>query len=373
MSRLEPAPCATCQPVLRTGSDQLVLFTEGDELYEAMLASIAGARKTVCLETYIFAADEVGWRFAEALAERAGRGVQVRLHLDAVGCLFRWSRPLEEHLRMHGVRLRWFHRWRWRSPLRYNRRNHRKLLVVDDDEAYVGGFNIHRENSRALVGDERWRDTHVHMRGGLARRGHEVFDTTWRGDHGCPAPARQRAVSTLVPNHSSACRRALRCLLDAAFSDARGTLYVTTPYFAPDRRTQRALTAAARRGADVRVLVPHRSDVRMARWAAPAAYADLLRHGVRVHAYLPRVLHAKTAVIDGNWGTVGTANFDYRSFFLNQELNLVSRDRDLCRRLQEQFYEDLSHARALSPEGMTAKPLARQASALAAWMARRWL
>ncbi len=324
MSRFEPAPCATCEPILKTGSDQLALFTEGDALYEAMLESIARACTMVCL-------------------------------------------------RAHGIRVLWFHRWRWWSPLRYNRRNHRKLLVVDERDAYVGGFNIHRENSRALVGDERWRDTHVRMRGSLAKRGREVFEATWRGDHGCPPPARRHAVSTLVPNHSAACRRALRCVLDAAFTDARDTLCVTTPYFAPDRRTQRALMAAARRGVDVRVRVPHRSDVRVARWAAPAAYAGLLRHGVRVHEYPPRVLHAKTVVIDGTWGTVGTANFDYRSFFVNQELNLVSRERGLCRRLQEQFHEDLLHARALSPARMTAKPLARQASALVGWMARRWL
>ena len=124
------------------------LFTEGDALYEAMLAAIDNATVVVRMESYIFASDENGWRFAEALARSAAAGVDVRAHLDAAGAWGSTSSSLQRFLRSHGVHLRWFHRWSWREPLRYNRRSHRKLLVVDDRVAYVGGFNIHRESSR---------------------------------------------------------------------------------------------------------------------------------------------------------------------------------------------------------------------------------
>lgn len=125
--------------------DGIRLFTEGDTLYAAMLASIRGARHAVRMESYIFASDEIGWQFAEALAERAAAGIDVRLHLDAAGAWHSSSLALQRHLRDRGVRVRWFHRWHWRQPLRYNRRNHRKLLVVDEHTAYVGGCWSHRK------------------------------------------------------------------------------------------------------------------------------------------------------------------------------------------------------------------------------------
>lgn len=144
-----------CAPLLWPGDQPFQLFTEGDELYAAMLAAIAGAEREVTLESYIFADDEVGRRFAEALAERARAGVRVQVHLDAAGSLFWVSRRLERFLRTGGVALRWFHRWNWRQPLRYNQRNHRKLLVVDRHRAFLGGFNIHRESSRIHYGERR--------------------------------------------------------------------------------------------------------------------------------------------------------------------------------------------------------------------------
>ena len=323
------------------------VFTEGDALYEAMIESMGNATSTLHMESYIFASDEIGWKFAEALAERAVAGVDVRLHLDSAGAWGSTSSLLEQYLRNQGVRLRWFHRWSWREPLRYNRRNHRKLLVVDGRVAYVGGFNIHRESSRQFFGEPRWRDTHAQVSGSLADDAAELFDAFWRGHRRWTPVQRGIHELQLVPNHTRACRHRIRCLYADAFESAGERVYITTPYFVPDFSTLRHLMACARRGVDVRVLVPSKSDVPITRWAAHAFYASLMFAGVRIYEYLPRMLHAKTVVVDRHWATLGSANLDYRSFFLNYELLLALTAPDECELLARQFCADASESRLI--------------------------
>lgn len=363
----------SCAPVLVEGADVFDLFTEGDALYGAMLASIAGARSTIRLESYIFADDEIGREFSRALEARAKAGVDVRVHFDAAGSLFRGSRRLKSRMREGGVQVRRFHRWSWREPLRYNRRNHRKLLVVDGAQAYLGGFNIHRESSAAVFGEKRWRDTHVRVRGPLAEQAAGLFDAFWRGDRRWLPAEQVPASSVLLPNHTRTCRHRLRCVFDQMFGAATNRVDLTTPYFVPDHRTQRRLIEAAHRGVEVRLLVPAKSDVPLARWAARASYVALLHAGVRIFEYRPRMLHAKTAVVDGSWATIGTANLDYRSFFLNYELNLVSRNLDLCKRLQAQFREDLAQSREVTAVSWPQRPSTERLLEAVGWMARRWL
>ncbi len=362
-----------CVPELVPGGENFELFTEGDPLYRSMLASIAAAHERIDLENYIFAADEVGWRFAEALASRASRGVAVRLHLDAVGCMFVRSRRIENYLRQHRVQLRWFHRWSWRQPWRYSRRNHRKLLVVDCREAYLGGFNIHRESSRELSGPAAWRDSHVRFYGSLALQAGELFDAFWNGDHEFVPRGAGPQSSILIPNQSHACRRRLRCLYRDIITGAADSIELTTPYFVPDSRMQHALMSAARRGVNVQVLVPRKIDVRVVGWAARAAYANLLNAGVRIYEYLPRMLHAKTMVVDGNWATLGTANVDYRSFFLNYEVNLITRDPALCESLRNQFAIDLGEAEEVVTDRWSKRRWSAHLSEAIGWWARRWL
>lgn len=349
------------------------LFTEGDLLYEAMLASIENATAVVRIESYIFASDEIGWRFAEALARSAAAGVDVRVHLDAAGAWGSTSSSLQRYLRDQGVHLRWFHRWSWRDPLRYNRRSHRKLLVVDDRVAYVGGFNIHRESSRQCYGESRWRDTHAEVSGPLVGDAARLFDAFWRG-HRRWAPV-QRGVHELqlVSNHTRVCRHRIRCLYAEAFESASERVYLTTPYFIPDLFTLRQLMACARRGVDVRLLVPAKSDVPITRWAAHSLYASLMSADVRIYEYLPRMLHAKTVVVDRHWATLGSANLDYRSFFLNFELLLAMTAPDDCELLSRQFFEDVSTSRLIlgdswSGRSWTNLPLEAIGRAL-----RRWL
>ena len=162
-----------------------------------------------------------------------------------------------------------------------------------------------------------------------------------------PAQHGGRATS-LVSNHTRTCRHQIRCLYSEAFASARERIYLTTPYFVPDLLTQQRLMNAARRGIDVRLLVPSRSDVPITRWAAHAFYGELMAAGVRIYEYLPRMLHAKTVVIDGRQcATLGTANLDYRSFFLNYELILVMKGTRQCALLEQHFLEDLSESQQI--------------------------
>ena len=372
-SRCGTHPGAECVPWPTGGTDDYTLFTEGDDLYDAMVASIGAARQSVDVETYIYADDEVGWRIGEALAAQARAGLRVRLMVDAAGSMFSFSRGLERYLRQQGVAVRRFRRWSWRQPSRFNRRNHRKLLVVDGREAYVGGFNIHSESSRSAFGPGRWRDTHVRLRGALAERASALSEAFWVGERGGAAPSNGRSGDALVPNHSRICRHQVHCLYARLLQSAERRLFVTTPYFVPDRRTQNELVQAARRGVDVRLLLPGKSDVPIARWAARAAYRTLLTAGIRVFEYQPRVLHAKTAVVDGVVATVGTANLDYRSLFVNYELNLFSANQSLCTALEEQFYTDLGDAVEVTDAGWSRRPWGGMIAELVGRTARRWL
>ncbi len=350
-----------------------MLYTEGDLLFDAMLSRIREAKKFVWMETYIFADDEVGLLFAQALSERARAGVQVRLLVDALGSLFQFYRTLGPMLEASGVEVHHFHRWYWREPLRYNRRDHRKLLVVDAETAFLGGFNIHRQSSQRYFGAARWRDTHASFQGALAGQADELFDAFWRGDREHMPKEDKQANSTLVPNQSRLCRRRLACLYADFLGNAKQQVCLTTPYFVPDHHTQKALLAAVKRGVEVRLLVPRSSDVRLARWAANAVYAHLLDAGVKIYEYLPRMLHAKVAIVDGKWATLGTANLDYRSLFQNYELNLVSRDPDLCRLLQAQFEADLTLATVVCARRWRQRRWLPRLAELLGWSVRRWL
>lgn len=364
---------AVCEPLLWPGDIDFRLFTEGDDLYAAMLAAIVGARQEIFLESYIFAPDEVGWRFAERLVERARTGVLVRVHLDAAGSFFRGSEQLGAFLRDGGVELRWFHHWQWSRPLRYNQRNHRKLLVVDAEQTFLGGFNIHRESSRIHFGKQRWRDTHVAVTGPLAEQARTAFRALWRDHDWSPDVTQGPSSAVIIPNRSSRCRHQLRCIFSMMFASARERIDVTTPYFVPDEWTQRALVRAASRGVAVRLLVPYRSDIAPIRWIARRIFTRIQCQGVRVFGYQPRLLHAKTITVDGDWTSIGTANLDYRSLFVNHELNLCARNSALATSLEAQFEADLVSSEEFAVADWPRGSVGSRLMAPAAWAARRWL
>jgi cardiolipin synthase A/B len=348
----------------------LEVYIEGDDLYDTMLAAIGSARDSVRLESYIFHDDEAGAPFVAALLAAAARGVRTTLRIDHAGSLLGMSSDSIDALQRGGVAFAWSRRWTWRRPLRVNRRNHRKLLVIDEATAFLGGFNIHRDSSRRVVGDERWRDTHVRFGGALAAEAARCWD--------CHASRRRWSPTVdgalyLLTNRARGRGAHLRRELRERFGAARERIWVTTPYFVPDRRTQSQLVAAARRGVDVRLLAPGKSDVPVVRWAAHAAYARLLRAGVRIWEYQPRVLHAKTLLADRDWATVGTANLDYRSLFVNDEINLVATDGSLNAQLAGQFERDLAESRQITAGAWERRPALSLVAESIGWWARRWL
>jgi cardiolipin synthase len=338
-----------------------------------MLDAIADARRSIKLESYIFADDEIGQRFIAALSERARAGVRVRVHLDAAGSLFLGSESVQQALTGAGISVRWFHRWSWRSPLRYNRRNHRKLLVVDGRLGFLGGFNIHRENSLEIYGPTRWRDTHIQVDGILAHQLQILFDAFWLNHRRHRPDLTSPGGYTLITNHSRHGRLYLRDLYATRFAAAQDHIYLSTPYFVPDYRTQSGLKRAAQRGVDVHILVPRKNNQHLAKWAAHAAYANLLAAGVHIHEYLPRMQHAKVAMVDGDWSIVGTANLDYRSFFLNYELNLAGTDPALAREMERQFLADLVESEQIKPRRWARRGWLVRGLEILGWAARRWL
>jgi cardiolipin synthase len=349
----------------------ITLFIEGDMLYDAMLADVVRARSAIRLESYIFADDEVGSRFIDALARAAQSSIATTLRLDAAGSLGGLSRSNIARLAGDGVALGWSRVWSWRQPWAFHLRNHRKLLIVDDRIAYLGGFNIHRESSQRAVGQGRWRDTHVRITGPLVQDAIAIFDLylrlgrSWR-------PHSTRGIY-LLPNATARCRHRLHCAFNDRFDSARERIWLTTPYFVPDHRSRSRLRAAARRGVDVRLLVPGENDVAIAQWASRASYSRMLTDGVRIFEYQPRVLHAKTALVDRNWGTVGTANFDYRSFFLNDELNLIAEDSAFNAELAAQFEEDLAASLEVTADTWQHRRWRAPIAEAIGWWARRWL
>lgn len=349
----------------------LTLFTEGDQLYDSMLSDLRAADFAVRLECYIFADDEAGAPFVAVLAEAAAAHRAVNIRLDAAGSWGMISRAGQQLLKANGAILQWSRPWSWRTPWAFHRRNHRKLLVVDDQVAYLGGFNIHRQSSRRAVGATRWRDTHVRFTGSLVREANMLFDRFPRRPH---VIWPEFPIGThLLPNNSRRCRHLLRCAFIDRFRSAQTRIWLTTPYFVPDSKSQSELCDAARRGVDVRVLVPAKSDVELTSWAARAAYARMLAAGVHIWEYLPRVLHAKTVVVDHGWATVGTANFDYRSFFLNDELNLVVDGAEFNVELATQFEIDLLDAREVISSLWRRRRWPSLIVEAIGWWARRWL
>jgi cardiolipin synthase A/B len=351
------------------------VWTEGDALYEAMLSAMASARHMVRLESFIFADDAIGRRFAATLAARAAAGIQVRVHVDALRVWVDRNHPLLTMMRSAGVQVKLFGSFHLTRPQAFLHRNHRKLLVIDETRAFLGGFNIHRQSSRIEIGESRWRDTHLDLNGPIAALSARIFDTMWQGNPtvsfvGCASAVNGEMI---VADASLRCRHRLRCLFAAAFAQSSRRLYLTTPYFVPPQPVEEALADAARRGVDVRVLVPHRSNHPVALAAGQARYSKLLRSGVRIFEYLPRLLHAKTLVVDGQWTTVGTANLDFLSLFTNHELNFVSNDARVASKLEHDFIADLQEAVEINPVAWERRPPAVRIAERFAWHVRRWL
>src|SRR5262245_27946155 len=330
----------------------------GKEVFPAMLRAIAAAKSHVHLETYILRADRTGEEFKAALVERARAGVRVRLLYDSLGSFGLASSFLAE-LRDAGVLLREYHPLvPWRARWSLNRRDHQKILVVDDLVAFEGGTNIGDEYRPEEDGGGGWFDLHVRLEGPIVLDLAKIFSTTWERSggepiepiatawRGLPGPLHTANVQAISNAHLGSRWRMQRAYLHA-IRRARSTISLMNAYFIPDRRLRRAFGRAVERGVSVRVIVPVSFDVRAVYWASHHLYEDLLRRGVRIFEWPDKMMHAKSGVIDGVWSTIGSYNLDRRSLVHNLEIGVVVLDRRIGAELQERFEHDLSICREI--------------------------
>ncbi len=354
------------------------LFVEGDDLYEAMLSAIGAAQRSIRLVTFIFSSDEIGWRFARALSAKARAGIYVSFHFDSRGAATGASADLYQHMVSAGVRLEWYHPWNWWYPSRYFQRNHRKMLIIDEQKLFLGGANIVLENARDLYGEERTRDTNVAVTGDLARQAAALFDwtlahpeTAYRNPGAIKIPSIHHSVGTSLSGlyHREIAR--LYCLL---IGRAVRRVWVTNPYFCPRSTVEAALLRAAKQGVDVRLLVPRNSDPPVVGWLTRSSYTQLMEAGVRIYEYLPpRKLHAKCIAIDDEWSIIGSANLDHWSLVANLELALVARDGRLANELRDAFLQDLRRSAEVEPSEWAARGVCERVLETIGWVAWKLL
>jgi cardiolipin synthase len=340
--------------------NRVVLLNNGDEFYPAMLEAVRNARHSITIEAYIYWHGEVGLEFARAIADRARAGVVVKILLDTVGSATIGQEILTT-LEGGGCQLAWFNPIGWYTLDRFNYRTHRKSLIVDGVIGFTGGAGI-ADHWRGRAQDaEHWRDMQVQVVGAAAVPLQSGFALNWQYTTGelvtgpvfFPEPPADGPVAVqTVMSSPAAGASTVRTLYYLSIACAHDSILIANPYFVPDQVAIEALTAAKRRGVDVKIMVSGiRNDNWLARQNSVRLFGPLLAAGIEVYEYNRTMLHQKTMVVDGAWATIGTANFDNRSFAFNEESNVSFHDARLVRQLVDIFHEDLGACERVTPEG----------------------
>ena len=368
--------------------NKTTLLQDGPATYAAMFAAMAQAQDHINLESYIIEDDAVGHEFAQLLLAQQRRGVQVNLIYDSVGG-FNTPKLFFEPLLQAGVAVLEFNPinpLQARGEWLLNNRDHRKLLVVDGRVAFIGGINISSVYSSGSIlrrpkkttGNAAWRDTDLQLQGPVVAEFQKLFMDTWRKQQG-PALAAKNYFPALAVAGKDIVRAMgstpddpyslIYLTLISAIGNAERQIYLTNAYFVPDPQLLQALTDAAARGVDVRLILPSYSDSGLVFHAGRAHYADLLQGGVQIYERQGALLHAKTAVIDGVWSTVGSTNLDWRSFMDNDEVNAVILGRDFAAQMVAVFARDQAASQAINPAAWQQRPLQFK---LKEWLAQLW-
>ena len=317
-------------PPLVAGNEVTTLI-DGAEIFPAMLNAIHAAKVSITFETFVFR-DEIGKRFCKALASAASRGVRVHVLLDWLGSRTMPATMLSS-IREAGADVELYHAPSWFHLGRLNNRTHRKLMIIDGTTGFTGGVGFGREWADNREHPKDWRESHYKVSGPVVAQMQAVFIDNW-----IKATGRVLHGPEYFPTHlegqgdmdaqmfgSSPVggSESMHLMVLLALTAAHSSIDIENPYFVPDRLTVDALIAARRRGVRVRIVVPGRyTDARIGRWAAQGLYGVLLQAGIEVYEYQPTMIHCKVLVIDAEWTSVGSANFDDRSFRLNDEANL---------------------------------------------------
>ena len=345
--------------------NRIVNLENGVEIFPAMLAAIHEARRSINFETYIYWSGEVGRAFAEALAERARAGVAVHVLIDRVGSQ-RMDLGLIRLMKDAGVQVQRYHPLHWYTLNRINNRTHRKLMVVDGRIGFTGGVGIADQWEGEAQDPDHWRDSHFRVEGPAVAQMQAAFMDNWikttgevlQGEDYFPAlEPRGNAPAQLFVSSPTGGSESMMLMYLMAIAAATRTLDLAAAYFVPDPLTRRALVEALHRGVRVRIVVPgEHIDFHVVRRASRAHWGELLEAGAEIREYLPTMFHCKTLIVDGLLVSVGSTNFDNRSFRLNDEANLNVYDADFAARVTEAFERDLARARPMTHRRWHARP-----------------
>jgi cardiolipin synthase A/B len=387
LAALEEA--ATGSPLI--AGNKVSLLYDGPQTMAAMIEAIRNAKDHINLETYIFDQDEIGMKFADLLIERQRAGVQVNVIYDSVGTI---GTPdaFFDRLRDAGIHLLAFNPvnpLKLLGPWTPNHRNHRKILIVDGTVAFTGGVNISNAYARSSLfrskarrhSEVGWRDTHVKIEGPAVAALQWTFIHHWAGQN-----ASELSDSNFFPPLVEAGDKLVRVLASdpgsdheiykayvLAIQEARESVHITSAYFVPDHQILQALTDAARRGVEVKIILPSVTDSDLMLYAAQSFYSEMLASGIRIYQLQVAILHAKTAVIDTFWSTVGSTNFDTRSFLHNSEINVVVFGAEFAMAMENAFNEDLRHSVEIVAEEWAKRPLGDRFREWAARSLEYWL
>jgi len=355
-----------------TAGNKIDILENGVGIFPPMLQAIASAQKTVDFEAYIFWTGEVGSRFRDAFVERANHGVQVRVLLDAVGSPGRKLKKDDvDAMKAAGVRLEFFHSKKPWKIWTVNHRNHRRVLVVDGKVGFTGGVGFADEWAGNADSGEHWRDTQIRLEGPAVRGLQRAFQENWSeatrealvGEEFFPAlPAAGTLSAAVVPTSPLAAISGARRVYAISVAAAAKEIWIANSYFVPDKESENLLVEAAKRGVDVRVIVPgdKHNDVPATKVAGRATYGPMLAGGVKIFEYEPTMFHLKTMMVDGIFSTVGSANFDDRSFQLNEEVNVFVYDTEFAGRMREAFQRDLEKCRPYTLEMWQSRPFTKR-------------
>lgn len=338
----------------------------GDQIFPAMLAAIRSAQHTITFETYIYWSESIGHEFSDALSERARAGVKVHLMLDFIGSMKMDTAAIQK-MRDAGVQVQRYHKPAWWKLARLNNRTHRKLLIVDGTIGFTGGVGIADQWRGNAQDEHHWRDTHFRVQGPVVGQMQAVFTDNWTKATGVvldgplyfpPLKAAGTMPAQMFSSSPTGGSASMHLMYLMAITAARESIDLSASYFVPEELAIRALIAAAKRGVRVRIITPGKEiDAVVVRLASRERWGELLEAGIQIAEYQPTMYHVKALIVDKLMVSVGSTNFDNRSFSINDEANLNILDADFARAQAAVFEDDWRRARPIS---------------LAAWRARPW-
>ncbi|MFM2063307.1 MAG: hypothetical protein RLZZ507_2977 [Cyanobacteriota bacterium] len=343
---------------LITSGDPAKFWFDIDAIYTARLEAIKCAQKTIHFETFYMTPGQRADEFARALIERSQTGVEVLFIADSVG-VNSISTNYWQRLKAGGVAVRFFHQFNWQTPLTYNIRTHRKLLLIDGEIAFVGGMGVsdHWDGIMPKNITPPWLDLEVCFSGQIVVTLEGIFMQHWLYEGGV-ASLRAELFKTQVvggltmlvtPSSSPSPFSSVCALFSTAFLAAKNRIYIATPYFLPDSNSRRALLAAKQRGVEIRILtMGAKNDKTLVYYAVRQGYGELLTAGIKIYEYQPSMMHAKVLLIDDNFVSTGSANLDPRSMFHNDELNISLSESKLAQFVQQFFVYGFSHSHQIN-------------------------